>query len=217
MQLTAVADPNFVFLGWGGDCSGTGTCSVVADATRSVVASFGARRVSIAVARSGKGGGTVSSGGGEIACGSTCSASFDRGSPVTLQAAAVKGSVFTGWSGACRGAGACTLTPNGNATVGARFDRCALAAAAPSLGVTASGRPRRITVGLGLGGPALVTVTLLRHGKRAVPSASRKVTAGRTVFRLGLPASAPHGAYTVQVSVKDACGAQRVLRRQVQA
>ena len=41
VELTATADPGFTFLGWSGDCSGTGTCTVTADATRPVFAKFG--------------------------------------------------------------------------------------------------------------------------------------------------------------------------------
>jgi hypothetical protein len=41
VQLTATADPGYWFQGWGGDCSGTGACSVVMDATRPVIARFG--------------------------------------------------------------------------------------------------------------------------------------------------------------------------------
>ncbi|GIW34849.1 hypothetical protein [Meiothermus sp.] len=38
--LSAVADTGSSFAGWGGACSGTGTCSVTMDAARSVIATF---------------------------------------------------------------------------------------------------------------------------------------------------------------------------------
>jgi hypothetical protein len=218
VALRAVADPGYGFLGWGGDCVGTGKCSVVTDGTRSVVASFGSLHVSISVARTGAGKGTVSSGDGAIDCGSTCGAAFDRGSPVTFQAVALPGSAFVGWSGVCAGAGvgACTFTPSGDATVAARFDRCALSVT-PPLTATASRSPRRAIVWITLAGDAQVTVRLLRNGRAAAPAATRKTAAGRTVFSFALPAKAPRVAYQVQVTVKDACGGQLVLRRQVTA
>lgn len=41
VTLTPISGPQSEFFGWGGDCSGTGTCEVVMDADRSVSAAFG--------------------------------------------------------------------------------------------------------------------------------------------------------------------------------
>jgi hypothetical protein len=52
--LSPVADAGSTFAGWGGACSGTGTCSVTMDAARSVTATFNtvpAASLTIAVAR----------------------------------------------------------------------------------------------------------------------------------------------------------------------
>lgn len=75
----------------------------------------------IAVSRSGAGKGTVTSAPGGIACGTTCSHGFPYGTSVTLTAGAAKGSRFSGWTGACTGTGGCTITTDGNTTVGASF------------------------------------------------------------------------------------------------
>jgi hypothetical protein len=218
VALTAVADPKFAFLGWSGDCSGTGTCSVVADATRSVVATFGSATVSLSVARTGSGRGTVSTGDGSIDCGGTCSAAFDRGARVSFRASALPGSMFAGWSGACAGAGvgACAFTPTADATVGARFDRCALSML-PPLTATARMHPRKVRAVLTLVGQAIASVRLSRNGRPAAPVARRKLDAGRSVFSFALTAKAPHGAYVVQATVTDACGGRDVLRRTVSA
>jgi hypothetical protein len=41
VTLTATPGKNFIFLGWsGGGCSGTGTCTVTMDASKSVTATF---------------------------------------------------------------------------------------------------------------------------------------------------------------------------------
>ncbi len=50
-----------------------------------------------------------------------CVASFDRGKPVRLTAKARPGSRFTGWSGDCKGRGACDVRLNGTRTVTAHF------------------------------------------------------------------------------------------------
>ncbi|MCI0458861.1 MAG: conjugal transfer protein TraN, partial [Gemmataceae bacterium] len=45
VTLTASADSGWNFMGWGGDCTGSGACQVTLDASRSVSASFGNRPV----------------------------------------------------------------------------------------------------------------------------------------------------------------------------
>ncbi|OHA40565.1 MAG: hypothetical protein A3G59_00690 [Candidatus Taylorbacteria bacterium RIFCSPLOWO2_12_FULL_47_20] len=56
------------------------------------------------------GGGTVLSNPGGINCGSVCSYQFDNGANVTLTASPVSGYTFSGWSGACSGTYACSLS-----------------------------------------------------------------------------------------------------------
>ena len=64
----------------------------------------------LSVSRTGSGAGKVTSDPAGIDCGSSCSAAFPVGSNVALSASPDKGSEFTGWSGACSGTGACTVT-----------------------------------------------------------------------------------------------------------
>lgn len=73
----------------------------------------------VTVGKTGAGSGTVS--GGTIACGQTCQNVFSIGSTVTLTAVPASGSTFVGWTGACTGAGTCTLTMNGDKVVTAEF------------------------------------------------------------------------------------------------
>lgn len=75
----------------------------------------------VTVAKSGTGTGTVTSSPSGINCGSTCSASFSKGAKVVLTATADPGSAFTGWSGACSGAGTCSLTVKRRLSVTATF------------------------------------------------------------------------------------------------
>ena len=77
----------------------------------------------LTVSRSGAGSGTVTSSPAGISCGSTCSASFNSGTSVTLTASVASGSVFAGWSGGgCSGTGTCTVTMNAGTSVTATFN-----------------------------------------------------------------------------------------------
>ena len=69
-----------------------------------------ATTVTLSVSKTGTGTGTVTSSPAGIACGATCSLSVAAGTPVTLTATPASGSTFGGWSGACSGTAACTLT-----------------------------------------------------------------------------------------------------------
>ena len=77
----------------------------------------------IAVSKSGKGKGKVTSSPRGIACGKTCTHGYAYGTVVTLKARAAKGSKFSGWSGACKGRHSCKVTANDGASVKAKFVR----------------------------------------------------------------------------------------------
>jgi Divergent InlB B-repeat domain len=123
--LTIVATPaaTSVFSGWGGDCVSTGsapTCNLTLTANASVSAAFNLPTLSIVVA----GTGTVTSNPAGITCGATCTASFNKGTSVTLTSS---GPGFGGWSGGgCSGTGTCTITLNASTTVTATFGNTAV-------------------------------------------------------------------------------------------
>src|SRR5437867_2555895 len=76
----------------------------------------------LTVSKAGTGSGTVTSSDGAINCGTTCSAVYVSGTPVTLTATPASGSVFSGWSGAgCSGTGSCVVTMNAAQSVTATF------------------------------------------------------------------------------------------------
>ena len=86
------------------------------NAISSVMATF-----TVPVTKNGTGTGTVKSNPAGIDCGSSCNASFNQGTAVTLTATPDAGSIFSGWSGSvCTGAGTCAV--NSAATVTATFD-----------------------------------------------------------------------------------------------
>jgi N,N-dimethylformamidase beta subunit-like protein/List-Bact-rpt repeat protein len=124
VNLTATPDSGSTFAGWSGACSGTGACSVTMDAAKSVSANFTASPgpFSLTVAKSGTGTGTVTSTPSGISCGTTCSASFASGTVVNLTATPDSASTFAGWSGACSGTGACSVTMDAAKSVSATFN-----------------------------------------------------------------------------------------------
>ena len=87
-----------------------------------VFKSFPAGSFSLNVSKSGTGDGRVTSNPSGIDCGSTCAASYDQGTSVTLTATPSSGSIFAGWSGACSGTGDCVVTMDDNKSVTATFN-----------------------------------------------------------------------------------------------
>jgi uncharacterized repeat protein (TIGR01451 family) len=87
------------------------------------------------------GGGTVTASGG-ISCPGTCSASYTSGTVVALSEAPASGQLFTGWTGACSGAGACVVTMTTARTVAATFT---------ALGVGGSPPPPPVTPAVSIG------------------------------------------------------------------
>jgi hypothetical protein len=79
----------------------------------------------LVVASTGNGSGNVSSAPAGIACGPTagsnCSHDYIAGTQVSLTPAAVPRSRFAGWSGACTGTGACTVSMDAAKAVTAQF------------------------------------------------------------------------------------------------
>lgn len=70
----------------------------------------------------GTGSGTVTSDVPGINCPGTCTASFDAGAIVDLEAFGQGGSSFAGWSGDCSGTGVCTVTMDQAREVTATFE-----------------------------------------------------------------------------------------------
>lgn len=115
VALTAVQDSGSVFAGWGGACTGTGSCIVTMDAAKSVAATFSSNstisQFTLFIGLLGAGTGTVSSTPAGIACTGpaatgTCSSSFSVGTPVVLRAVPGSGSIASGWTGCTNAPGA---------------------------------------------------------------------------------------------------------------
>ncbi|MEO8637464.1 MAG: LamG-like jellyroll fold domain-containing protein [Candidatus Taylorbacteria bacterium] len=95
----------------------------------------------LTITKAGTGGGTVTSTGGSVSCGSTCSASgLTSGTVSTLTAVATSGSTFTGWSGGgCSGTGTCVVTVASNTTVTATFNLSSVSGVPAPTYVSAAG------------------------------------------------------------------------------
>ena len=70
-----------------------------------------------------------------MTCGTTCSGWFAANAIITLTAAAVAGSQFGGWGGACIGSGPCSVAMSGAKLVTATFNLISLPAPPTNLTV----------------------------------------------------------------------------------
>jgi hypothetical protein len=120
VTLTAAPAGGQQFNGWGGACSGAGSCTLTMGSNWLVSATFSQPTSTLSVTVAGNG--TVTSSPAGIRCPSACSASFNGGTQVTLTATPGGTDIFGGWSGACAGTAGCTVTMNAAIGVGASFE-----------------------------------------------------------------------------------------------
>ena len=122
IMMTPIANSVSNFTGWSGGtgstaaCNGTtGTCNFTLTANTNITANFNRPTLTVTISGTGS---VSSSPSGINNCTSNCTASFDRGTSVTLTA----GAGLTGWSGGgCSGTGPCVVTLNADTTVTATF------------------------------------------------------------------------------------------------
>ncbi len=124
VTLTPTTPAGSTFAGWGGSCSGFGSCTLTMNMTHNVTAAWTIDQHTLTVTRTGNGFGTVIGTG--ISCGTDCAETVNYNTTITLTAmedtANATRSKFAGWSGACTGLGPCTVTLTAAATVTATFD-----------------------------------------------------------------------------------------------
>jgi hypothetical protein len=119
VEVSATAASGSTFVGWSGDCQGTGGCAVIMTSNMSVTANFAPTEY-LTLGTAGTGSGSVSPSPVGSACGSGCySYLFDT--QVAVSASAASGSTFTSWSGDCGGTGGCSVTMDSNKSVIANF------------------------------------------------------------------------------------------------
>jgi RHS repeat-associated protein len=120
VTLTATADTGWRFANWDGDCAAAGsatTATVTLVASRTCTATF-VRRYTLTVTKTGDGAANsgVTSTPSGIACGSTCAATYDAGTAVTLTPDPIEGYEFVSWSGTGCTTGTVTLTSDRTCT-----------------------------------------------------------------------------------------------------
>ena len=124
VTLTA-APAEHTVVGWSGNCVADGlSCVTTVTAAQNVTATFSLVTHTVTVTKTGNGSGygTITTSPAGVDCGTTCSASFDYGTAITLTASADTGSTFTGWQGDCTVNGlSCTTTMTGTRNVTATF------------------------------------------------------------------------------------------------
>ena len=121
ITLTAAADTGSQFDNWSGACTNSADCMLTMDSQKSVTGNFSLTQHELMVSLIGDGGGKVTSQPAGIDCGEDCNQDYDYNTNVALSPAADSGSTFSGWSGACSGAGACEVTMTAPLSVGAEF------------------------------------------------------------------------------------------------
>ncbi|MDY0013038.1 MAG: InlB B-repeat-containing protein [Rhodocyclaceae bacterium] len=176
VTLTPTPAPGYTFDGWGGACTGTGSCAVTMSANTAVTATFTTGTTTHALTASVTGSGTVTSTDTYISCPGTCAYSYLSGANVTLTAAASPGYTFTGWGGACSGTGNCTVTMDAAKNVTATF------ALNPTLYTLSVGKSSQA------GGTVTSSPTGISCGTGCA-SASSSYTAGTVVTLTATPAS----------------------------
>jgi subtilisin family serine protease len=128
-EVTLTAEPaqGSVFSGWSGACSGTAACTLTMSEARQVTARFASTTTDVRVlsyTKQGSGPGTVvfAAMGNSANCSGNCTLDFSPSSVVTLQPVVPAGSVFKGWSGACRGSRKCKIKMSSDKSVTALFE-----------------------------------------------------------------------------------------------
>lgn len=100
VTLTATADGSSVFNGWGMDCSGAGTSTMITvSADSECTAEFIAQQFNVDVSINPPGGGSVTSSPSGISCPSDCSELFDINTFINLNETADPDFDFVNWTG----------------------------------------------------------------------------------------------------------------------
>ncbi len=131
-QVTLTPTPaiGFSFTDWSGACIGAGACVVTMFGADSVTAAFTQNSYALTV-------NTVGSGSvGK----SPNAATYLHGTQVTLTPSPATGFSFSGWSGACSGAGACVVTTNAAKSVTATFTQNSYALTVNTVGSGSVGK-----------------------------------------------------------------------------
>ena len=211
VRLTEVPATGSTFAGWGGACSGTGTCAVTMNHNQILTADFepAVGVFTLTITEIGTGSGTVTPNPSGL--------TYAAGTVVTLTATPASGSVFAGWTGACTGTGTCAVTMNQNQTVTADFERAPFGGAGLALQIP-SQQVFSGCVDIATGRTNIDTTTLVAFGGVVASGYTWTVTAGTTLpagvgflpfgFITGNGGTASPGNSTFSMTVNDDTGTQ---------
>ena len=121
VQLVAQPGRGSRLVGWGGACTGREPCTVTMDTAKTVEAIFGPSQFRLTISVTGQG--RVTAPALALSCARRCSQPIDADAVVRLRVVPTKGWRFVRWSGACRGAGGCSVRVSENRSIGAVFQR----------------------------------------------------------------------------------------------
>lgn len=167
VTLTATPTSTTVFTGWGGACSGTGTCEVTLDQARTVEATFLVARTLTVQAADG---GTITSSPAGIDCPATCTTRVANGTSVTLTATPADGWRVKSFTGCASNPTptTCGVSMSEDRTVAAAFEPIP---AAETLTVSTSGSGTVSSAPAGIACGATCSVTF-PHGQTVVLTAT---------------------------------------------
>jgi thermitase len=125
VTLTASPAVHYLFDSWDGACSGqqSSTCTIVMDSDKSISAHFIRSQYLVTVSRAGNASGSVASNLTGIDCGTTCTAVYNIGASITLNATKASNSALD-WGGACanQSGNTCTIVMDSDKSVLAQFE-----------------------------------------------------------------------------------------------
>ena len=163
--------------------SGACEASDSSDATFSITAPV---TYALTVSRSGLGTGRVVSTPAGIDCGADCTQTYAANTAVTLTAIPDAGSAFSSWSGACTGAGSCSVTMDAAKSVTATFSTASLSISDVTVTEGNSGTTTAtFTVSLSAASASTVTVNYATADGTATAPADYAAQTGNLSFTAG--------------------------------
>lgn len=189
VTLTATAADHSTFSGWQGACTGNQpTCTLTANASQQVTATFTLNQYTLAVIQQGNGHGLVLSSPSGVDCGTTCTTALDYGTALTLTATPFTDTLFIDWQGGCTGAAAtCVVTLTADTAVTATFTLRQYALTVAQTG-TGAGLVTSTPQGLACG----ITCTVqLEHGTPVSLTATAAVSSTFTGWQGACSGAAP--------------------------
>ncbi len=124
VSVSATANPDSNFIGWGGDCTGTTSPVNVTMNTDKTCTAIFALTPTLTIILTGNGKGKVTSSPSGIDCGTDCTETYATNTSVTLTAIPVADYVFKGWSDSnCPGIAPCTVIMDTDKVISANFQK----------------------------------------------------------------------------------------------